>query len=268
MRSVLLHVANDDSLQARTQVALDLARAFGGHLTCLHAVPYEYGVPGDIYGSIVVDLITVVREGAEKLRGECESRFAGEDVPWTWVHDDGRALEPLLRMSALSDIVVVGSREPFSTTSSLLARDLATRLKTPMMLVPEDSKRLDVTGTAVVAWNGSVEASHALKASVPLLAMAGSVVLVSVTGETEGEVDLPAIEGAEYLSRWGIECEMVEIPAGQKSIAEVLSDAASMRNAAYLVMGAYGHMRMVEAVMGGVTRDLFAKPSLPIFTCH
>ena len=48
MRSILLHIADDESLRARTQAALDLARAFGGHLTCLQAVPHEYGVLGGV----------------------------------------------------------------------------------------------------------------------------------------------------------------------------------------------------------------------------
>ena len=71
MRSILLHVADDESLEARTQVALDLARAFGGHMTCLQAVPYEYGVPGDFYGAVVADLIPALREAAERLRARC-----------------------------------------------------------------------------------------------------------------------------------------------------------------------------------------------------
>ena len=60
MRSILLHIADDDSLDARTQVALDLARAFAGHVTCLHAVPYEYcvehggGFPALILGQVLM----------------------------------------------------------------------------------------------------------------------------------------------------------------------------------------------------------------------
>lgn len=270
MRSILLHVAADETLESRTQVALDLARAFDGHLTCLQAVPYEYGVPGDIYGAIVADLIPALREAAERLRAQCEARLASEDVPWSFESLDGRALEPLLARSALSDIVVVGSREPASTASSLLARQLAVRSAAPMLLVPEHANGLNCGGVAVVAWNGSAEASRALKAAVPLLAKAKTVVLASVQGEPDPDrgFDLPALEGAEYLSRHGISCEMTEFPVGNVSVADVLADVAARREAAYLVMGAYGHSRLVETVMGGVTRELFANPPLPIFTSH
>lgn len=267
MRSILLHIADDDALEARTQVALDLARAFDGHLTCLQAVPYEYGVPGDFYGGMLADMVPILREAAEKLRERCERRLAPEDVTWSWDHEDGRAHEHLLRRSALSDIVVLGSREPMSQAPSLLARDLVMRLKTPMLLVPEHVKGFNCAGTAVVAWNASPESSHALKAAVPLLAKARSVVLASVRGEP-GDTELPAVEGAEYLSRHGISCEITEFPLEKGTVAEVLADLAARREASYLVMGAYGHSRLVETLLGGVTREIFAEPPLPIFTCH
>ena len=268
MRSILLHIAEDDALEARTQVALDLARAFDGHLSCLQAVPYEYGVPGDFYGGMLADMVPILREAAEKLRERCGRRLAPEDVRWSWEHEDGRAHEHLLRRSSLSDIVVLGSREPMSKAPSLLARQMVMRLQTPMLLVPEHLNGLNCAGTAVVAWNGSAEASRALKAAVPLLAKARSVVLASVLGEPDARFDLPAVEGAEYLSRHGISCEMTEFPCEQGTVGEALADVVARREAAYLVMGAYGHSRLVETVLGGVTRELFADPPIPIFTCH
>ena len=268
MRSILLHIADDEALEARTQVALDLARAFDGHLSCLQAVPYEYGVPGDFYGGMLADMVPILREAAEKLREQCERRLAPEDVRWSWDHQDGRAHEHLLRQSSLSDIVVLGSREPMSSAPSLLAREMVVRLQTPMLLVPPHVSGLDCAGTAVVAWNGSAEASRALKAAVPLLAKARSVVLASVLGEPEGEFDLPAVEGAEYLSRHGISCEMTEFSLEHGTVAEMLTDIAARREAACLVMGAYGHSRLVETILGGVTREIFADPPLPVFTCH
>lgn len=268
MRSILLHIADDEGLEARTQVALDLARAFDGHLACLQAVPYEYGVPGDFYGGMLADLVPILREAAEKLRERCERRLAPEDVVWSWNHEDGRALEHVLRASALSDVVVVGSREPLSEAPSLLVGELATRMRTPMLIVPEHVNGLDCSGTAVVAWNGSAEASRALKAAVPLLAKARSVLLASVIDERDREFDLPSVEGAEYLSRHGISCEMTEFPLRHGTAGKVLADVAAGREAAYLVMGAYGRARLVETVLGGVTRELFANPPLPIFTSH
>jgi nucleotide-binding universal stress UspA family protein len=268
MRSILLHIADDETLEPRIQVALDLARAFDAHLSCVQAVPYEYGVPGDFYGALVVDLIPQLREAAERLQERCESRLRSEDVAWSWDRHDGAALETMLRRSALSDLVVVGCREPLSGAPSLLASQLATRLRTPLLVVPERAKGLDSKGPAVVAWNGSAEASRALKAAVPLLAKASAVILASVHGEADRGFDLPAVEGAEYLSRHGVSCELTEFHLEQGSVAGALTDIAALRRAAYLVMGAYGRTRLAETVLGGVSRELLSRPPLPILSCH
>jgi nucleotide-binding universal stress UspA family protein len=268
MRSILLHIADDETLQPRIQVALDLARAFDAHVSCVQPVPYEYGIPGDFYGALVVDLIPQLREAADRLQERCESRLRSEDVAWSWDRQDGAALETVLRRSALSDLVVVGSREPLGRAPSLLASQLATRSRAPLLLVPERTGGLDTAGPAVVAWNGSAEASSALKMAVPLLAKASSVVLASVHGEADRGLDLPAVEGAEYLSRHGIACELTEFHLEQGTVAEALADAAALRRAAYLVMGAYGRTRLAETVLGGVSRELLSRPPLPILSCH
>jgi nucleotide-binding universal stress UspA family protein len=101
-----------------------------------------------------------------------------------------------------------------------------------------------------------------------MLSQAASVVLASVTGELDRQFDLPAVEGAEYLSRHGIVCEMIEFPLQGRPVAEVLAEAAGIRKASYLVMGAYGRPRLAEMVLGGVTKDFFARPPLPILMCH
>jgi nucleotide-binding universal stress UspA family protein len=268
MRSILLHIAADDGLEARTQVALDLTRTFGGHLTCLQAVPYLYGQPGDVYGAYVADLLPIIREGAAKMRQSAESRLAGEDVVWSWVDEDGPADEQLLRHSSLNDLLVIGCREPLQTGASTLAGKLALKARTPIMVVPEHAKGLDCSAAALVAWNGSAEAAHALKAAVPLLARASSVVLARIGGEWPDTRELPVSGGAEYLSRHGISCEITDFPDEAGSVAQALGKAAAAREAAYLVMGAYGVPRLVETMFGGVTREFFTFPPLPIFTCH
>jgi nucleotide-binding universal stress UspA family protein len=80
--------------------------------------------------------------------------------------------------------------------------------------------------------------------------------------------DLPPTEGGEFLSRHGIECEMVAIPLHDGSAQDALRRAAEVRRAGYIVMGAYGHTRLRETVLGGVTRGLLAHPPVPLLVCH
>jgi nucleotide-binding universal stress UspA family protein len=269
MKSILLHIHDDDCLEARLQVALDLARTFGGHLTCLQATPYELGVPGDLYGAAAAQLLPAIREQADAVRDRFERRLTSEDVVWDWLQEDGLAHERLLRRSGLSDVVVLGSCEPLRTKGpSTLVGDVVLRSQTPTLVVPPEARSIDWTGPAMVAWDGSPEASRALRGALPLLAKSSSVTLVTIDGESEKDIDLPPTEGAEFLARHSIECEMADLPLRGASVAEAIVREAALREASYLVMGAYGHARLLERIWGGVTRELLTRPPLPILACH
>jgi nucleotide-binding universal stress UspA family protein len=269
MRSILLHIDDDKCLEARIQVALDLARSFDGHVTCVQAVPWVIGMPGDFYGGMAAQLVPALQEAADKLRERIEGDLANEDVSWSWVQADGPAVDRLMQYTGLSDITIVGCCDPIRVDDSPLPGDLAIRSRAPVLVVPPSAVGFDSRGPALIAWDGSPEACRALRAAMPLLERASSVTFATVHEKSERRHDLPPTNGAEYLSRHGVTSEIVEFPA-VKSIAHVLADAAMVRDAAYLVMGVYGHARMTETIFGGVTRDILAHPPvpLPILACH
>lgn len=270
MRSILLHVQGDDCFEARFQVALDVAKTFNGHITCVQPIPFDVMAPGDFFGAGVAELVPILRESADKFRQEVEARLSEEDVPWDWVQDFDAEGHLILAHAALSDLIVVGTREPRGGKGpSPLAGQIAIHARTPLLAVPAGARNFNPACTAVVAWNGSIEASHALRAAVPLLKLATSVQLVTVeeTGKKRA-FDLPPTEGAEFLSRHGVECDMVAIPLQGGSAEDALHNAAVVRRAGYVVMGAYGHSRLRETVLGGATRALLAHPPAPLFLSH
>lgn len=271
MKSILLHIDHDAAMNARLQVALDIARACGGHITCLQAISYEVFAPGDFYGSAIAAAMPVIKENAEKLRADTEARLAGEDVAWDWRFVYGIAPQRLLEHSPLADLVIVGPSDAGAggRGPSAIAGDLVLHAPVPALVVPGDQPRLDVTAPVMVAWNGSSEAAHALRAAVPLLAASRKVWLVSVAEDKDKpRFDFPALEGAQYLSRHGIACEVVEVPKGEAGIADTLFSAAQMRGCGLMVMGAYGHSRLAELLLGGVTRKMLTEPQLPILLAH
>jgi len=271
MKSILLHVDHDAAMQARLQVALDIARATGGHITCLQAISYEVFAPGDIYGSALAAAMPVIKENAEKLREAVEADLANEGVPWDWRFLYGIAQQRLIEQSVLADLVIVGPSDTGEGGNgpSGLVGDLVLKAPVAVLVVPAHVTRLDVSAPAMVAWNGSSEAAHALRAAVPLLAAARKVWLVSIAEEKgKPRFDFPAIEGAQYLSRHGIDCELVEVPRGESSIADTLFSTAQLRECGLMVMGAYGHSRLAELLLGGVTRRMLSEPQMPILLAH
>ena len=271
MRSILVHVCNDPGLEARFQAALDIARGFDAHITFLQAISHNVALPGDFYGNLAAAMMPVVQEQADELRAAMEDRLGKEDVRWDWVQEVGMADSRLLSHAALNDCVLVGAMAPLGseTQPSRLAGALAIQGRTPVMVIPREAKGFEAAKPVVVGWNGSPESSHALKAALPLMATAGAVHLITATGEKDARMhDLPPDEGAEYLSRHGIACELVELPALGRHPAELLIEAALHREAGCLVMGAYGHARMFELVFGGVTRTMLKDPPLPLLLAH
>ncbi len=272
MKSILLHVDDDNCFEARMQVAMDIARACEGHITCLQAVSYEVFAPGDFYGSALAAAMPVIKKAAEDLRAKVEADLANEDVSWEWRFIYGQAEHRLLEQSALHDVIIVGPHdigEEGARGPSAMAGHLALKAPTPVLVVPGDTKRLDVKAPVLIAWNGSSESSVALRAATPLLACSDKVYLATV-GEADARVrvEFPASEAAKYLARHGIETEVVEIPRGDGTITDALFAAALHRECGLMVMGAYGHSRLAEMLLGGVTRRSLSNPKLPILLAH
>ncbi len=272
MKSILVHANEDSAMEARMQVALDIARATGAHITFLQSVSYEVFAPGDFYGSAMAAALPQIKEAAEKFRARTEQDLVNEDAAWEWKFLYGMAESRLLEQSALYDLILVGPDdigEDGAHRPSSMVGELAVRASTPVLVVPASTKRLNLGAPILVAWNGSSEACTAMRAAVPLLAMASDVHL-AVIAESNGKrrTDFRPDQGAEYLSRHNIRAEIVEIPRSNAKVSDVLFSAAKARECSMMVMGAYGHSRLAEMLLGGVTRRSLTDPALPILLAH
>ncbi len=272
MKSILLHIDSDTCMEARKQAALDIARTCDGHITCLQSVSYEVFAPGDIYGSAMAAAMPQIKKAAEKLRAEMEADLANEDVPWEWRFIYGQAEHRLLEQSALHDIIIIGPHdigEADGDGPSTMAGDLALRAAAPVLVVPGHTKRLDLSAPIAIAWNGSSEASVALRSAIPLLVHSNQVTLITISEKKERKrIDFSALEAAAYLSRYGISAEVSEVPRGEAKIADTLSSEALRLGSSIMVMGAFGHSRLTELLLGGVTRRSLTDPQLPILLAH
>lgn len=273
MRSILLHIHDDTGMEARFQATLDLARRFDGHITCLQAVPYEFGIPGDYYLSAAMEMTAAFRESADRFQNELETRLAAEDVRWDWVRSQGDAINEIDHLAPLSEIVVLG---PSNLTGepahpSKFVSEAVVTVRPPVLIVPAAGKGLSPDGPAIVAWNGSSECAHALQTALPILQQASEVHILSVRERKAREHarKLSTSDAAKFLARHDVEPLVNELPRGDEtSIAATLIDAAQARKAVIIVMGAYGRSRFRERVLGGVTREMLSDPPIPLLLCH
>lgn len=270
MKSVLLHINRDSGQKSRLQAAIDLVRAQNGHLTCLQVTPIQQYVAMDPFGGSFVLPANLQELRAEEAaeRAEVEERLGKEDIPWDWQHYNGDLVQTLLSASRLADVTVLtrtmaAPKDPGAPLP--IAADVAVHSRGPVLAVPPETGAFDCCGKAVIAWNGSYEAAHALRSAVTLLTQAQEVNIVTVDEEESG---FPATEASEYLSRHGIRSDLHEWQRKDRTVEETLRSAVKELDAAYLVMGAYGRSRLRETLFGGVTKHLMAECPVPLLLAH
>lgn len=271
MKSILLHIHDDDGADSRLQAACDLARACNAHVQCVQVTPMPDLVAADIYGgagyapSIAAELHAI----DETFRARMQAHLVREDIGWDWRHMDGDCVSGLLSAATLADVIVAtlpaGGRASVRDPLPIVA-DLALGGRTPVLAVPQEARDFAVTGRALVAWDGSAEASAALRAAVPLLALAQAVDIVTV--EEADKAQFPSVAAPEYLARHGIKAQMHSWPRHGRAIDMALAEAIDTLAADWVVMGAFGHSRWRELIFGGVTRAMLRDARVPLLLAH
>jgi nucleotide-binding universal stress UspA family protein len=139
----------------------------------------------------------------------------------------------------------------------------------PVLVLPYRGIRAEIGQHVTVGWNGSAEALRAITSAIPLMKRAQRVDLVVFDTDSDSGVhgDVPGADMALYLARHGIKVNVTAVQAGVEDGASLLAFAAE-KNADLIVMGAYGHSRFHEFVLGGMTRTALASSPVALWLCH
>lgn len=271
MKSILLHAQDDESLDARLQAALSLARATEGHLRCVHVTPIEAYVAFDGFGGVFVmqDVMNSLDEHENQLRKRIEGQLTKEDVSWDYQQITGNVANVLVSRAALADVIVVGRdyhRDSHVVPPISLIGDLLQRSRTPLLVPPPKGEAFDPTGPTIIAWNGGYEAANAVRGAFGLLKLASKVEVVRV--DAEQEKMFPATELLEYLSRHGIHAELRIEETTDEFVPAAILACADQIGATSLIMGGYGHSRIGEFIFGGVTRTFLEKAPITLVIAH
>ncbi len=265
MKSILVHIHDDAGQNARLQAALDVARFYSGHLTCLQAMPFAAYAGEPFTGAAFA--YEAYAETMEAMRTRVEAQLQKEGLPWDWIDSRGTGSVALMMHSQLTDLLVLSAVGKLTDPDAALpiVGEIATKVRAPVLAIRDDQIGFDPSGAALVAWNGSAEAAQALRNTMSMLTAAKSVHIAVI--EEDFASHIPAREAASYLSRYGIKAE-VHARAKAGSVADTLQSIAAEVSAGYLVMGAYGRSRFAEFILGGVTRSLLADAGLPLVLSH
>jgi nucleotide-binding universal stress UspA family protein len=253
-----------------------IAAALDARLTAI-ACEARIELPGTILGSALIDLPAIAAEEAKKssanvadlyARVEAEAKKRGINTETIseklFTGDIPHTLAEYARFRDLTILPIPNGDD----LDQLYAETVIFESGRPVLVIPAvwyTPFRLD---TAVIAWDFSKTAARAIADANPLLLKTKVVHVVTVTNEKQIETQRSATELARHLAHHGIKVNIDTVGAAGHDIGTALRSYCTSRNADLLIMGAYGHSRIREFVLGGATRSMLSDPTLPVLMSH
>jgi len=255
--------------------AVSVAAAFNAHLAGLVFL-YDPIVPVSGAGYIPADVIE------QQERENAAAAQAAVDRFVKAAAGAGVAAEPLTMSASFSgagdqfgliarrfDLAIVGQAEPESSAiEEVIAEAALFESGRPVILVPYIQKAPLKLDNVMVCWDGSRAAARAIADAMPFLERAGRVEVVIVANERGKKDEIEGADMGQHLARHGIKVEVKRTVLGDIDVADVILSHAADAGTDFIVMGGYGHSRLREFVLGGVTRSILHTMTAPVLMSH
>ncbi|MBI2752132.1 MAG: universal stress protein [Betaproteobacteria bacterium] len=274
-KTILVHLDTDKRVAERLDLAIRLADTFDSHLVGLFALSAPR-IPSYALaeaGPVVVEV--EARHRAEAARNaeamfKSENARHGRSAEWRATQRDALAAATL--SARYADLVVIGQHEPGNSSGVTpdFAEELVLSAGRPVLLVPYAGHFAQVGRRILVAWNAGQEAARAVTDALPLLTRASTVQVVAFNPAEAGadHGDIPGADIGLVLARHGVKVSVAQQQSEEVDIGNQLLSRAADIEADLIVMGAYGHSRVRELVLGGVTRTLLDTMTVPVLMSH
>ncbi len=255
--------------------AISIAGTLDAHVTGV-AFVYDPIIPVSATGYIPAEVIErqqADNDGFAKAAvdhfGRATKRAGVSAEPLTMNASLAGAGEHFARIARRFDLAVVGQAEPqTSSVDDIIAETTLFESGRPIVIVPYIQKAPIKLDRVMVCWDGSRPAARAVGDAMPLLSKAGQVEIVTIANEPGKQDEIEGVDMGQHLARHGLKVEVERIPAGDVDIADALLSHAADSGANLMVMGGYGHSRLRQFVLGGVTRSIFRSMTVPVLMSH
>jgi len=275
LKDILVHIDDTTACQKRLEAAIHLSKAYEAHLIGLYVLRPLMLPPGAI-SEMGTELIVAEQESARVRAGEAEQIFkaaterAGVASEWRWI--EGSALVSILSFHARCvDLIVGGQRDEDDPHSpGGIMDNVALESSRPVLVVPYIGASRPIGENVLVAWNASREAARAVNDSLPLLKRAKKVDVITINthvGDLSDD-EIPSADICLHLARHGVNAEAHQTAAGDIEVGDILLSRAADWSTDLIVMGAYGHSRLREIVLGGATKHLLKYMTVPVLMSH
>jgi nucleotide-binding universal stress UspA family protein len=278
-KDLLVVLDSDASARGRIELAAALAERFAAHLVGLYPLPipeaprhFGYYDPA-LLNPFFEELRAKARDAADKINETFEhiTGLSGISAEWREI-PGGPEADPALH-ARYADLTILGQLDPDSgETDTIRPRPEQVTLASgrPILVVPYAGNFHDPGRHVLIGWNATREAARAVNDAMPLLAAAEMVTVMTIDPREgpHGHGELPGADISLHLARHGVKAEIERTVSADLAVGEVLLSRAADLGADLLVMGAYGHSRARELLLGGATRSLLRSMTLPVLMSH
>ncbi|WP_282181537.1 universal stress protein [Aliiroseovarius marinus] len=276
-KTIMTIITDDTLFRPALDTARCLSERFDAHLDalCLGIDPSQQGFYyAGASAMVVQDNLAQVREDIEALEQNIRQILASNVMPWstTALATQSVTLNHVVsHRSRFADLVILPRPygEGRGHSDEAIIESAMFDGGVPVLVLPDDVSMTQAPTNVVIAWNESPESLRAIRAAMPFLKAAESISIAVIDPPQHGpERSDPGGALSQMLARHGVRAEVSVLAKTMPRIADILNRHASDKAADLIVMGAYGHSRFRESILGGATRHMLEIAEVPVLMAH
>jgi len=275
-RTILVHCDASRTVGSRLAAAASVAQRFEARLVGLHPrEPFQVVsfVDGGMALGPLMDAYKAGCEAAEKTAVSAyDGATKGRNFPSEWRVTEGFSEDVLAVSARYADLVVVGQADPDDAAGARndLPETMAFASGRPVLVVPRIGVPATLGKVVMLCWNASRECARAASNALPFLQAAEEVIVLIVDPEVSagGHGQEPGADVATWLARHGVRVAVQRDVAADAEVGEIILSRAADHGVDLIVTGIYGHSRLREMVLGGVSRTLLSSMTVPVLMSH
>ena len=280
LRKILVPVRGDGKGDNVLAHAAALARGFNAHIEITHCrakpedlLPFGVPIPAAVRAQLTQSSTELFDAEEAGLRAELEAlaktlnltltdKPTGSAVTASFVEESGRQIDVIRHHGRLADLIAVAKPDIDRNIGTNTLKAALFSTGRPVLMCPETGGTVaeELGQNIVIAWDGSLEASRAVISTLPLLAAAKQVTIVTATGKP---VSVTADELRDYLSAHDVSASVQKIEA-KPNVARALLDTANKVGADMMILGAYSRNQELERLLGGTTQYIVDHATIPV----
>jgi nucleotide-binding universal stress UspA family protein len=275
IKDIVVNLSVGEKASPAGDYAVSVAAAFDAHLAGI-AFLYDPIVPVSGAGYIPAEVIETQERDNEAATKAALERFTAASAragviaePLTLSTSFAGVGEQFGRIARRFDLSIVGQAElETSGVEEIIAESALFESGRPVIIVPYIQKGPLKLDRVMVCWDGSRTATRAIADAMPLLHRCGRVEVVIVANERGKKDEIEGADMGAHLARHGLNVEVNRTALGDIDVADVILSHAADAGSDFIVMGGYGHSRLREFVLGGVTRSIMRSMTAPVLMSH